>query len=371
MSVFESAEDYATFEDRFRGKFEDIKERVRIYLPLVTRVLAEAGLPSKPVCDLGCGRGEWLEVLREAGVDAYGCDNSAAMAARCAGRGLRVEVADALVHLQTLPDGALAAVSGFHIVEHLPLDDCESLLRHAHRALAPGGIVIFETPNPENVGVGGHWFYLDPTHVRPLPPELLRYMTLVAGFDRAEVVRLHPDPRLNARLDDALTPLEQDVALQLFGPMDYSVVALKYGAGDVDEVENEMTNLAASGVVNVTRAPSRAIQLSEQVRALQAQNDALKAENDALKARSNAIESEKGALQTERQALRSEKERLSQQVARGLQALEQEKQAHAAAAHERGLLQADLTRVWASKSWKITAPLRRVDAWAKRWTGRG
>ena len=126
--------------------------------------------------------------------------------------------------MRSLPDGSVAAVTGFHIVEHVRIDALVSLLDEVKRVLRPGGLVIFETPNPENVLVGSNFFYLDPTHHHPLPSELMEFLFDSRGFERVEVLNLHP-------WDAGRVAGEGELAERFngffFGPMDYGILGWK------------------------------------------------------------------------------------------------------------------------------------------------
>ena len=179
---------YAALENRFRGSREEIRERVVFYLPIVRD--AGAGTSSAPVLDLGCGRGEWLELLRDNGLVARGIDLNQVTVQQCQALGLDVMHDDAMTYLRALPSGSLGAVTGIHIIEHLPFMGMLALLDETLRVLRSGGVAIFETPNPENVVVGACNFHMDPTHVRPLPPELMRFVLEARGFGQVHVRRL-------------------------------------------------------------------------------------------------------------------------------------------------------------------------------------
>jgi SAM-dependent methyltransferase len=219
---------YEAFEDTFRGSFEDITQRLRVYLPDIE----EMGSPGR-VLDIGTGRGEWLQLLADTGVDAYGVDTNVIAIDRCRRRGLEVVHGDALAHLAGLPEASLAAVTGFHVVEHLEnFNALVELIDQAARVLRPGGLMILETPNPDNVIVGASLFYQDPSHHRPVPPRLLEFVMSRRGFVDVELRLLHP---MDAPLIDdngAFRELRlwvdrlNDV---LFGAQDYAVLGRRVG----------------------------------------------------------------------------------------------------------------------------------------------
>ncbi len=151
---------YVSFEDRFRGDRADIKQRVAVYLPMIEA--AQVGTLDAPIVDVGCGRGEWLELLKERSLTARGVDLNRIMVNECRERGFEVVEADALHYLRELPDNSLGAVTGMHIIEHLPLPTLIALLDESLRVLRPGGLAIFETPNPENLMVGACNFCTNP-----------------------------------------------------------------------------------------------------------------------------------------------------------------------------------------------------------------
>lgn len=213
---------YRAYEDRHRGSRELIKSRLLAYMPFL-RPLASLQA-NGPAIDLGCGRGEWLEVLGEEGFAAQGVDLDEGMLAACRERGLNARHADALASLRALPDESMALVSAFHVVEHLPFDDVRTLVREALRVLAPGGLLVLETPNPENLVVGACSFYQDPSHVRPVPPELLNFVVEHAGFHRNKMMRLQEAPALRTTADLHLLDVLNGVS------PDYGIVAQKAAA---------------------------------------------------------------------------------------------------------------------------------------------
>ncbi|GDY14974.1 hypothetical protein LBMAG53_38520 [Planctomycetota bacterium] len=213
---------YARFEDRFRGDRADIRQRLEIYLPEVRN--SGAGTLRAPVLDIGCGRGEWLELLTAEGLVGRGIDTSAAFAALAEKLGIEAEKADALAHLRAQPDGSLGAVTAFHLVEHLPFTVLLALIAECHRVLRPGGLLLLETPNPGNLLVGANWFWLDPTHLRPLPPGMLQFFVAQAGFSDAAVREVNP-MRTQDREQLGLHELSPGLERVLCGPMDYAIIA--------------------------------------------------------------------------------------------------------------------------------------------------
>lgn len=209
---------YKEFEDHFRGSRETIKARLKIYLPLLEPLKT---IDSAPLAiDVGCGRGEWLELLNENGFKTHGIDQDTHMLKSASDSGLSVEQGDAIAYLKTLSEGSVALVTGFHIAEHLHFDDLLQLIHHAHRVLKPGGLLILETPNPENIGVGSNTFYTDPTHNRPLPPALLSFLPSFSGFERTNIFRL------NGKNYDMNIPISTFDVIAGASP-DYAVIAQK------------------------------------------------------------------------------------------------------------------------------------------------
>jgi O-antigen chain-terminating methyltransferase len=213
---------YVSFEDQFRGTREDIKNRVSAYLSLVTD--AGAGSEEFPVLDLGCGRGELLELLKENGLVAKGFDLNRIMVQQCMELNLQVEEQEALDGLRRLPANSLGAITGMHLIEHLSYKQMIALFDEALRVIKPGGVVIFETPNPENILVGAYTFYSDPTHKNPLPPNLVKFLVEARGFVQPRIIRLHPNEKLAETLSK--TP---EISPYFAGPQDYAVVAYKAG----------------------------------------------------------------------------------------------------------------------------------------------
>jgi O-antigen chain-terminating methyltransferase len=215
---------YLQFENLFRGAREEIKDRFSVYLP----ILKERGLgvAESPVLDLGCGRGEWLELLRDQGLTATGVDANSAMIAECEKYGLPAQLHDLIVHLRTLHDGSVGVVTSFHVIEHLDFPSLMSMIDEIIRILKPGGAVILETPNPSNLLVSSQTFYLDPTHRNPLPASLVKFLLEARGLCEIEVLPLHPYPTSHHLPEDG-HPATQLLNNLLYGCQDYAVIGRK------------------------------------------------------------------------------------------------------------------------------------------------
>lgn len=216
---------YRQFEQLFRGDRTEIKSRLQAYLPFIEPLFDL--YPKATALDLGCGRGEWLEILREKNFVAHGVDLDDSMLADCRSLNLSVKTQDAIAALQELDDESVSIVSAFHLVEHIPFDTLRQLVSESHRVLKPGGILIMETPNPENIMVGSSNFYMDPTHTRPIPIGLLSFIPRYYGFFRVKVLRLQESPSLM----NNPYPTMQDV-LEGVSP-DYAVIAQKKADEDL------------------------------------------------------------------------------------------------------------------------------------------
>ena len=221
---------YVNFEDHFRGNEEEVKRRLSYYLAEVEAVTTKL---NAPLLDIGTGRGEWLELLQSKNIEATGVDINHIMVSECQQKGLAVNQGDALEWLASLPENSLAVVSAFHVVEHLTVSNLLALFSEVYRVLVPGGMIVFETPNPENVDVSTLSFYYDPTHVNPVPPELLKYYSKIEGYSKIRVERVNADLLSNPFLE---LPVNDNVELGvvvdflsekfLISP-DYALIAYK------------------------------------------------------------------------------------------------------------------------------------------------
>jgi O-antigen chain-terminating methyltransferase len=213
---------YTAFENQFRGEREDIFNRLKVYLPLLEE--AKVGTSDFPILDVGCGRGEWLELLRESGYTATGLDHNRVMVDYCRSREFEVVEGDVIAYLRTLPDLSLGAVTGFHIIEHLPFPILIKLFNEVVRVLKPGGLAIFETPNPKNIVVGACNFYADPTHKNPLFPDTIQFILDSQGLSKVKILYLNPVEGSPFNQEDASWQLLHN---WFFCARDYAVVGYK------------------------------------------------------------------------------------------------------------------------------------------------
>lgn len=230
---------YRAFEDEHRGSRELILGRLKAYAPLLK--IIKSTFPGGDALDLGCGRGEWLELLGSLGIHAKGVDLDSGMLDACRERGYQVEEVDAIRYLQGLPSESLVLISAFHLVEHIPFEMLTALVAEAFRVLEPGGVLIMETPNPENLCVGTESFYLDPSHVKPIPPRLLSFIPEFIGFERTTIFRLQ-EP-MSLFYQDSITLLDVFTGVS----PDYAVIAQKK-AGPATTVAFDQIFAAKTGL---------------------------------------------------------------------------------------------------------------------------
>ncbi len=200
--------DYFAFESRLRGSTAGVRERQRPYV--------EDFRDAAPVLDVGCGRGEFLGLLRENGIDATGIDADADMVAFARGEGLPVEQDDALAYLESLEAHRLGGIFAAQVVEHLPPATLLRFLELAVAKLRPGGLLVAETINPLSPLALRNYF-ADLTHAQPLVPETFELLARQAGFAEAEVRFLNP-PEPAPETDERINRI-------LFAPLDYALLA--------------------------------------------------------------------------------------------------------------------------------------------------
>jgi 2-polyprenyl-3-methyl-5-hydroxy-6-metoxy-1,4-benzoquinol methylase len=209
--------DYARFSERFRGSEESVRERQRFYVPYFR--------DCRSVLDIGCGRGEFLELMRDAGVNARGVDLDPESVALCRSKGLEAEAADVFDLLSREPNGTFDGIFAGQVVEHMKPAEVPALVRLCGSKLRAGGVLALETPNPECLAIFATHFYLDPTHQRPIPPSLLVFYFEEYGFGGIEVHRLSPA----AESMPSLHELPEDFRNAFFGALDYGIIGRRLG----------------------------------------------------------------------------------------------------------------------------------------------
>lgn len=216
---------YVAFEEQYRGSTANIRGRLGYYLPQLQKTFASLDANCSRILDVGCGRGEWLKLLQENGYEAVGVDTNALNISSCEQEGLTAMQDDAIAWLSRQEDASLACISAFHVIEHLDFSQLNYFIDQALRCLCPGGLILLETPNPENLLVGTNAFYLDPTHVRPLPHGLMNFLLSYKGFRDVSVHKLHPVA------SDLMIHEESEVARRcnelFYEAQDYAIVANK------------------------------------------------------------------------------------------------------------------------------------------------
>ena len=208
--------DWLVFANRFRGSEERIRGQQRRY---IERFAGTAG----EILDIGCGRGEFLEAAREAGLIARGIDLSQESVDVCLAKGLDAECADLFAYLSACPDHSVAGLYCSQVVEHLSPAAVARFIELLGRKLRSGALVAIETPNPECLAIFATHFYIDPTHTRPVPAVLLRYYLEEAGCGGVEVEYL--EPAVDSMPELAELPVA--VREKFFGGLDYSIFARK------------------------------------------------------------------------------------------------------------------------------------------------
>jgi O-antigen chain-terminating methyltransferase len=208
--------DYTRFAERFRGTEQEVKAGQRSYLPYFE------GRGS--VLDIGCGRGEFLETMRDAGIPAVGIDLSEEAVAACKAKGLDAHAADLFEYLTAVPESSLDGIFCSQVVEHIPAARLPEMITLCASRLSLNGVIALETPNPECLAIFATYFYLDPTHVRPVPAQLLRFYLEEAGMAILEVKKLSPA----VESMPSVAELPEEFRNAFFGGLDYAVIAKKW-----------------------------------------------------------------------------------------------------------------------------------------------
>lgn len=216
---------YLAFEDRFRGAREAIQARLSVYLPVIADRFAPAGISA---LDIGSGRGEWLQFLEENGIRVKGVDINRMAVSQCREFGLDAVEADALAFLKASPEASFHVISAFHFIEHIAFEQLMELLDEIYRVLTPGGLVLFETPNPTNILVGACDFHRDPSHLKPVHPDTARFMLEYRGFEHTRL-RLVEQEGSHCRLLDYNDWPFDVIDHYITIPRDYALISQKPG----------------------------------------------------------------------------------------------------------------------------------------------
>ena len=208
---------------KIHGSRATVQARLFCYLPFVLPLLH--AYPKAAALDLRCGQGEWLETLSDAGFTAQGVDEDPASVAHCQQLGLQAEARAALVALRACADQSYALISGFGLAEALPFETLRQVVQESLRVLKPGGLLILQAVNPENIGASSNQGFLDPTRRQPIPRALLAFVPEHAGFAQTKAIPLHEQFSLAAQQPVSLLNVLQDVS-----PL-YAVIAQKSSNG--------------------------------------------------------------------------------------------------------------------------------------------
>jgi len=314
---------YKVFENKFRGNKKNIKEKLKIYLPLLKN-------KEKRVIDIGCGRGEFLELLAENGFnDLIGVDINKEMTKEI--KNIKYVIDDGIEFLKKQENNSANVISAFHFIEHIPFEKVIQLIKEAFRVLDKEGILILETPNPENLKVASENFYLDYTHIKPIPMQLLKFTVEVAGF-KAKILRLN-----NSKIGNSIKDVIEGVS------PDYAVIGFK----DVSLIDEEFFKKGVSLDLAMFAFEERIknieniiVDLDKRVanEHLKIENEKLKIENEKLKIENEKLKIENEKLKIENQNLKNQNEILT---------------------HNLNHIKSLYEDVINSTSWKITKPLRK------------
>ncbi|HOC34618.1 MAG TPA: class I SAM-dependent methyltransferase [Ruminococcus flavefaciens] len=217
--------DYFDFENRFRGSIESVKKSQEAYLKYFR--------DKKHVLDIGCGRGEFLSLMKDNGINAEGVDIYEPYTDYCNSKGLKAHCGDGTAYLAKMKktDGIFVG----QVVEHMKTGEIIALCNTAYEKLEKGGCIIIETPNPTSLSIYTNAFYIDPSHIKPVHPLTLQYFLEKAGFTDVEIIyteqsRPHhsiPELKISGGESEEFNKAMKKVSDMIFGSQDYAAVAIK------------------------------------------------------------------------------------------------------------------------------------------------
>jgi len=344
---------YRVFEEKYRGSRELILSRLAVYRPFISPL--KTITPAAPAIDLGCGRGEWLEVLLDEGFSPLGIDQDEGMLQGCREHNLPAQQGDAVAYLATLPDESQTVITAFHVVEHISFDQLRAVVSEALRVLKPGGLLIMETPNPENIVVATRSFYLDPTHKRPIPPQLLSFLPEYYGFTRTKILRLQESQELVTNESPTLNDVLEGAS------PDYAVIAQKTAPAETlvlfDQAFNQEYGLSLNTLAERYDASIKARATQAETRANQAEARDSEAQAQTQQALTEAQHAQAQAASAEARA--TELEATLEATRKELHDTHQANRHHWQLAEARNQ---QIQALLSSTSWTITAPLRWVGS---------
>lgn len=207
--------DYTRFAFRFRGSEEHVRQTEELYRPFFANC--------RSVLDIGCGRGEFLQLMRDMKIQAKGIDLGAESVAMCQEKGLDAEVADLFTYAPLQTAGEFDGIFASQLVEHLEPARLPEMIRLCASSLRRGGVLAIETPNPDCLAIFATYFYLDPTHTRPVPRQLLEFYMEESGIGSIEVHEISPAVESIPELAELPEPLRK----RFFGGLDYAIIGRK------------------------------------------------------------------------------------------------------------------------------------------------
>ncbi|MFA0046051.1 class I SAM-dependent methyltransferase, partial [Vibrio sp. 10N.261.51.F11] len=275
---------YRAFENKFRGSRELIKSRLEQYLPFV-KPLSEIYTDARTF-DVGCGRGEWLQLMKKHGFKSFGVDLDQGMLDACDELNLDASQGNAIEYLKGLDSDSQVIVSAFHVVEHILFEDLQCLVREALRVLKPGGLLIMETPNPENIKVASENFYLDPTHIKPIPAMLLEFIPEYYGYYRTKVVRLQEPSEYINREKLSLSEVINGVS------PDYAVIAQKSADNEILKLFDSIYSADFGLSIESATAKFESRLINIESKLLKATEKSIEAQDKADKSEAKVIDAE-------------------------------------------------------------------------------